>query len=325
MTGALAMGANKITGLADPTANQDAATKVYVDNADALKLNLSGGTMTGNVVMGANKVTSTATPTTDDDLTRKGYVDNILGSATSAAASAAAAAVSETNAAGSASSALTSANNAAASYDNFDDRYLGAKASDPTVDNDGDALLVGALYWNTAANSLRIWTGSAWNTAAFDVGTALFASDIGITVQAWDAELDAWATKTAPSGTVVGTSDTQTLTNKTLEKVTLNDGYTEEVFAITDGATVDLDPNNGSIQTWTLGASRTPGQANWAAGQSITLLVDDGSAYAITWSTLAVVWKTDGGVAPTLNTTDFTVIILWKVGATIYGARVGDT
>ena len=103
----------------------------------------------------------------------------------------------------------------------------------------------------------------------------------------------------------------------------LNDGYTEEVFVITDGATVNLDPDNGSIQTWTLGANRTPGQANWDAGQSITLMVDDGTAYAITWSTLAVVWTTDAGVAPTLNTSGFTTIVLWKVSTTIYGARVG--
>jgi hypothetical protein len=123
---------------------------------------------------------------------------------------------------------------------------------------------------------------------------------------------------------VVTPTGTFTLTNKTAEKLVLNDGYTEEVFAITDGATVNLDPNNGSIQTWTLGASRTPGQANWAAGQSITLLIDDGTAYTITWTTLAVVWKTNNGVAPTLNTTGVTVIALWKVGTTIYGARVGD-
>lgn len=128
----------------------------------------------------------------------------------------------------------------------------------------------------------------------------------------------AFTTKTNPSGAFVGTTDIQTLTNKTLTS------YTETVFAITDGATVNLDPNNGPIQTWTLGASRTPGQANWAAGQSITLMIDDGTAFTITWSTLGVVWKTDGGSAPTLQTTGFTVIVLWKVGTTIYGARVGN-
>lgn len=133
----------------------------------------------------------------------------------------------------------------------------------------------------------------------------------------------AFTVKTNPSGAFVGTTDTQTLSGKTIEGAVLNNGYTEEVFAITDG-TVSLDPNNGSIQTWTLGANRTPDQANWAAGQSITLMIDDGSAYTITWSTLNPVWETNGGSAPTLALTGYTVIVLWKVGTTIYGARVGD-
>jgi hypothetical protein len=137
------------------------------------------------------------------------------------------------------------------------------------------------------------------------------------------------AQKVIPAGVVVGTTDTQTLTNKTLTSPTLtsailNDGYTEEVFTITDGATVNLNPNNGSFQLWTLGANRTPGQTSWAAGQSITLMVDDGTARTLTWTTLAVVWETNGGVAPTLSTSGYTVIVLWKVSTTIYGARVGE-
>lgn len=117
---------------------------------------------------------------------------------------------------------------------------------------------------------------------------------------------------------------TLTLTNKTLGGVTLNDGYTEEVYAVS-GTTPALSPTNGSIQTWTLSANSTPTAGTWAAGQMITLLVDDGTDYTITWSSLSVEWKTNAGAAPTLNTADETVIVLWKVGTTIYGAQVGDS
>ena len=47
--------------------------------------------------------------------------------------------------------------------DNFDDTYLGAKASDPTVDNDGDALNAGDLYFNTTSNVMKYYDGSSWN------------------------------------------------------------------------------------------------------------------------------------------------------------------
>jgi len=66
-------------------------------------------------------------------------------------------------AATSASNASTSETNAAASFDSFDDRYLGAKSSAPSVDNDGNALLTGALYFNSSSNQLFNWTsGDAW-------------------------------------------------------------------------------------------------------------------------------------------------------------------
>lgn len=101
----------------------------------------------------------------------------------------------------------------------------------------------------------------------------------------------------------------------------------EDIFTITDGAAFEVDPGNGSIQLITLGASRTPKATNFAAGESVTLMVNDGTAYTLTWTdstwgTGGVVWV--GGSAPTLATSGYTVIQFWKVSTQIYGARVGD-
>lgn len=150
----------------------DAYTQTQTDNFLAAKLSLSGGTMTGAIAMGTYKITGLGDPTNAQDAATKNYIDTVFGSTTSAAASAAAAATSATNAsssatsaASSASSAASSASSAAASYDAFDDRYLGSKSSDPTVDNDGNSLLTGALYWNTVSNEMRVYNGSAWVAA----------------------------------------------------------------------------------------------------------------------------------------------------------------
>ena len=59
---------------------------------------------------------------------------------------------------------VTAKNAAEAAFDSFDDRYLGAKSSDPSVDNDGDALITGALYFNSTSSVMKNYTGSAWQT-----------------------------------------------------------------------------------------------------------------------------------------------------------------
>jgi hypothetical protein len=125
---------------------------------------------------------------------------------------------------------------------------------------------------------------------------------------------------TYPAERAVATDFSQTLSNKTITNLIFDGDYTEEVFTITDGASVDLDPSNGTVQLWTLGASRSPTATGFAAGQSMTLMVNDGSAYTITWP--SVTWV--GGSAPALATSGYTVIELWKVSTTLYGALVGS-
>ena len=106
-------------------------------------LNKTTGVLAGNLDADGFTVTDLGTPTNATDAATKAYVDTVAGSATAAAASAAA---------------------AAASYDSFDDRYLGAKATAPSVDNDGNALVTGAIYWDTVSNAMYAWTGSEWGS-----------------------------------------------------------------------------------------------------------------------------------------------------------------
>ena len=83
-------------------------------------------------------------------------------SATASANSNTASGNSATASANSATAAATSETNAEAAFDSFDDRYLGAKSSAPSTDNDGNSLLTGALYFNSSSSQIFNWTGSAW-------------------------------------------------------------------------------------------------------------------------------------------------------------------
>lgn len=121
--------------------------------------------------------------------------------------------------------------------------------------------------------------------------------------------------------TALGTSQaSKVVTADASGDVKFANSVIETVYALT-GTTPALNPTNGTIQTWALSASSSPTDS-LVAGESLTLMIDDGTAYAITWP--SVTWKTGGGVAPTLNATGFTAIQLWKINSTLYGARVGD-
>jgi len=102
--------------------------------------------------------------------------------------------------------------------------------------------------------------------------------------------------------------------------VVFEDAINENIFAITDASSVALDPDNGMIQTWTLGANRTATDS-LTTGQSMLLIITaTASNYTLTWPTI----KWNGGSAPTLGGANATAIELFKVGSQLYGATIGD-
>jgi hypothetical protein len=143
-------GGFKITNLATPTDASDAVRKDFAD-AQVAAAATSATSAATSASSAATSATAAATSAT-----------SAAASATSATTSASSASASATAAATSASSAATSASDAATTYDNFDDRYLGSKSTAPTVDNDGNTLLVGAIYWNSTLNNMYVWSGTAW-------------------------------------------------------------------------------------------------------------------------------------------------------------------
>jgi hypothetical protein len=145
----------------------------------------AASTSASNASTSASNASTSATAAAGSASTASTQASNASSSASAAASSASAAATSasnaatsETNASSSASAAsasqiaaAASAAAAAASYDSFDDRYLGVKASDPTVDNDGNALVTGALYYNSTSGSMKVYDGANW-IAASSAGNA---------------------------------------------------------------------------------------------------------------------------------------------------------
>ena len=181
MTGNIVMGANKVTSTATPTTADDLTRKGYIDalygsTASAAASALAAETAETNAETARDAAQTAQAAAETAETNAASSASSASTSATNASNSASAASTSATSASNSASSASTSASNAATSatnaenaYDNFDDRYLGAKATDPTVDNDGDALITGAMYFDSSNNVMKVYSGTEWQNASSSI------------------------------------------------------------------------------------------------------------------------------------------------------------
>ena len=148
------------------TSETNAASSATAAASSATSASGSASTATTQASNASTSATNAATSETNaatSASTATTQASNASTSATNAANSATTATTQATNAANSATAAQTAQAAAEAAADNFDDTYLGAKASDPTVDNDGDALNAGDLYFNTTDDVMKYYDGSSWN------------------------------------------------------------------------------------------------------------------------------------------------------------------
>jgi hypothetical protein len=212
-------------------------------------------------------------------------------SANSATASANSATTSGNSATASANSATASANSAtaaAASADAFDDIYLGTKSSDPSTDNDGDALAAGMLYFNSTNDILRVYSGSAWQ-------------DVAISATG-----------------VVTLTGTQTLTNKTLTAPKINEDVavtsTATELNLLDGSTAGTIANSKAVIY--SAAGQVNGTTLAIAGTAITStaaelnLLDDATVTTaeINYSDLATLGTTAASKVFTADANNLTTV-----------------
>lgn len=155
------------------TSATNAASSASTANSAATTATTQAGIATTQATNASNSASAAATSATN--------------AANSASTATTQAGIATTQASNAATSATASANSATASaaardaalaaLDSFDDRYLGTKSSDPTLDNDGNALVAGALYFNTTTNAMKVYDGSLWLAAYASLSGALLSAN----------------------------------------------------------------------------------------------------------------------------------------------------
>lgn len=289
--------------VAGPTASEVANAQTYATNA--ANSASAASTSASNASSSASTASTAASSASSSASSASSSASSASTSASSASTSASNASTSATNAASSASSASTSASNAASSassasssataaqsaqtaaeaardqtlsaFDSFDDRYLGTKTSDPTVDNDGNPLVAGALYFNSTDGIMKVYNGTAW-VAAY-VSGAGFVAKVGGSTGAADI----------PVGTTGERPAASTGYFRFNTSLTKFEGYNGTAWGAvgggaTGGGSDDIFVENGQTVTtnYTLTANKNAMSAGpISINSGITVTVPSGAVWTI--------------------------------------------
>jgi len=172
-TSATAAATSATSAASSATTATTKASEASTSATNAATSETNAGTSETNAATSATTATTKASEAATSATNAATSESNASTSETNAATSATNAATSATAAAASQTAAAASAASAASAFDNFDDTYLGSKTADPTVDNDGDPLTQGDLYFNSTANEMRVYDGANWIAATSAGGVSL--------------------------------------------------------------------------------------------------------------------------------------------------------
>jgi hypothetical protein len=229
---------------ASATAAATSAASAAASTSAAAASAAAAATSEANASASATAAATSATSAANSATAAATSATSAANSATASASSASAAATSAASAATSATSAASSATSAEAAWDQFDDRYLGAKTSDPSTDNDGNALVTGALYFNSVVGAMKVYDGAAWDLVAPDTSNFIDKSILaakGDLISASTASTPSVLTAAATNGYILSVNSS---TTTGLEWVAANPG---DITGVTAGDGLTGGGTSGTV------------------------------------------------------------------------------